>query len=69
MVDRSVQRRETMGAERLLISVFNATRDITAALSALLLKGFALHREHERPLASQFAAFPRPSPAVRGAGD
>jgi hypothetical protein len=55
----SVARPRTMDSEPLLISVFNATGDITAALSALLVEGFALHREHEHPLASQWAAFPR----------
>jgi hypothetical protein len=36
MIGRSAQRRKTMDSERIPISVFNATKDITATLNALL---------------------------------
>ena len=44
MVDRSAKRRKAadQGSERLLISVFNATKDITAASNALLVGAFTL---------------------------
>jgi DNA-binding ferritin-like protein len=42
IVVHSVARPRTMGSKRLLISVPNATKDITAALNALLADAFAL---------------------------
>jgi hypothetical protein len=44
MVDRSAKRRKAadQGSERLLISVFNATKDITATSNAPLVGAFTL---------------------------